>query len=53
MYITAINEFDLNEYTLDIFGQAYESIFVDTIFGAGGNKKSELGQFFTPHNVKQ
>jgi len=34
-------------------GEAYESIFVDAVFGAGGNKKSELGQFFTPPKVKK
>ena len=51
--IIALSFIDFNNYEYDILGEAYESIFVDAIFGAGGNKKSELGQFFTPPKVKK
>ena len=50
--IMSLSSIDFNNYDYDILGEAYESIFVDAIFGAGGNKKSELGQFFTPPKVK-
>ena len=51
--IIALSNIDFNNYEHDILGEAYESIFVDAVFGAGGNKKSELGQFFTPTNIKK
>jgi type I restriction-modification system DNA methylase subunit len=51
--ILKLNEIDFNKYDHDILGEAYESIFVDAVFGAGQNKKSELGQFFTPTKVKK
>ena len=51
--IILLNSINFDEYDYDILGEAYESIFVDAIFGAGGNKKSELGQFFTPPKVKK
>lgn len=51
--VLALSSIDFNNYEYDILGEAYEKIFVDAIFGAGGNKKSELGQFFTPPKVKK
>ena len=51
--IIALSCIDFDNYDYDILGEAYESIFVDAVFGAGGNKKSELGQFFTPPKVKK
>ena len=51
--VIALSSIDFNNYDYDILGEAYESIFVDAVFGAGGNKKSELGQFFTPPKVKK
>ena len=51
--VIALGEINFDEYDFDILGEAYESIFVDAVFGAGGNKKSELGQFFTPPKVKK
>lgn len=51
--VNKLNEVDLAHSSFDVLGEAYEKIFVDTVFGAGGNKKAELGQFFTPHKVKQ
>ena len=51
--INALNAINFNNYSHDILGEAYESVFVDAVFGAGQNKKSELGQFFTPTKVKQ
>lgn len=51
--IISLSSIDFNKYDYDILGEAYESIFVDAVFGAGGNKKSELGQFFTPPKVKK
>lgn len=50
--VITLSTIDFNQYDHDILGEAYESIFVDAVFGAGGNKKSELGQFFTPPKVK-
>lgn len=50
--IITLSSIDFNKYDYDILGEAYESIFVDAVFGAGGNKKSELGQFFTPPKIK-
>ena len=50
--IIALSSIDFNTYDCDILGEAYERIFVDAVFGAGGNKKSELGQFFTTPKVK-
>jgi type I restriction-modification system DNA methylase subunit len=51
--IISLSSVDFNNYDYDILGEAYERIFVDAVFGAGGNKKSELGQFFTPPKVKK
>ncbi len=51
--IITLSQVDFSNYDYDILGEAYESIFVDAVFGAGGNKKSELGQFFTPPKVKK
>ena len=51
--VITLSSIDFNSYDYDILGEAYESIFVDAVFGAGGNKKSELGQFFTPLKVKK
>ena len=51
--VLALSTIDFNKYEQDILGEAYERIFVDAVFGAGGNKKSELGQFFTPVKVKK
>jgi len=51
--VIALSSIDFNNYDYDILGEAYENIFVDAVFGAGGNKKSELGQFFTPPKVKK
>lgn len=51
--VIALSSIDFNNYDYDILGEAYESIFVNAVFGAGGNKKSELGQFFTPPKVKK
>ena len=51
--VIALSSIDFNNYDYDILGEAYESIFVDAVFGAGGNKKSELGQFFTTPKVKK
>lgn len=51
--VVALSNIDFDNYEYDILGEAYESIFVDTVFGAGANKKSELGQFFTPPKVKK
>lgn len=51
--VIALSSIDFNNYDYDILGEAYERIFVDAVFGAGGNKKSELGQFFTPPKVKK
>jgi type I restriction-modification system DNA methylase subunit len=51
--VLALSSINFNKYEYDILGEAYEKIFVDAIFGAGGNKKSELGQFFTPPKVKK
>ena len=51
--IMVLSSIDFNNYDYDILGEAYESIFVDAVFGAGGNKKSELGQFFTPPKIKK
>ena len=51
--VIALSSIDFNNYDYDILGEAYESIFVDAVFGAGGNKKSELGQFFTPTKIKK
>lgn len=49
----SLSKVDFNKYNFDILGEAYERLFVDAIFGAGGNKKSELGQYFTPRQVIQ
>ena len=49
----SLNRVDFNKYDFDVLGEAYERLFVDAIFGAGGNKKSELGQYFTPRKVIQ
>ena len=43
LLINKLNEIDFDSYDIDILGEAYEKIFMDTIFGAGSNKKSELG----------
>lgn len=51
--IITLSSINFDNYDHDILGEAYERIFVDAIFGAGGNKKSELGQFFTPPKVKK
>jgi len=51
--ILALSSINFDDYDCDILGEAYESVFVDAVFGAGGNKKSELGQFFTPQKVKK
>jgi len=51
--VITLSSIDFNNYDYDILGEAYENIFVDAVFGAGGNKKSELGQFFTPSKVKK
>jgi len=51
--VIALSTIDFKDYDHDILGEAYESIFVDAVFGAGGNKKSELGQFFTPPKIKK
>ena len=51
--ILALSSINFEDYDCDILGEAYESVFVDAVFGAGGNKKSELGQFFTPQKVKK
>jgi|LauGreDrversion4_2_1035121.scaffolds.fasta_scaffold02852_7 type I restriction enzyme S subunit len=51
--VITLSSIDFDKYDFDILGEAYESIFVDAVFGAGGNKKSELGQFFTPPKVKK
>ena len=51
--VITLGKINFDEYDFDILGEAYESIFVDAVFGAGGNKKSELGQFFTPPKVKK
>jgi len=51
--VMSLSSINFNNYDYDILGEAYESIFVDAVFGAGGNKKSELGQFFTPQKVKK
>lgn len=51
--VIALSGINFDNYDHDILGEAYERIFVDAIFGAGGNKKSELGQFFTPPKVKK
>jgi len=51
--VIALSSINFDNYDYDILGEAYESIFVDAVFGAGGNKKSELGQFFTPPKVKK
>ena len=51
--IIALSTINFDNFDYDILGEAYESIFVDAVFGAGGNKKSELGQFFTPPKVKK
>lgn len=51
--VIALSNINFDNYDHDILGEAYERIFVDAIFGAGGNKKSELGQFFTPPKVKK
>ncbi len=48
-----LNPIQFDNYDVDILGEAYESIFVDAVFGAGGKHKSELGQFFTPTKIKQ
>jgi len=50
--IIALSNIDFDNYEHDILGEAYERIFVDAVFGAGGNKKSEMGQFFTSPKVK-
>ncbi|MFM7989901.1 MAG: N-6 DNA methylase, partial [Candidatus Fonsibacter sp.] len=49
--IIALRSTDFNNYDYDILGEAYESIFVDAVFGCGG--KSESGQLFTPRKVKK
>jgi len=51
--ILTLSSINFDDYDCDILGEAYESVFVDAVFGAGGNKKSELGQFFTPQKVKK
>jgi len=51
--VIALSSIDFDNYDYDVLGEAYESIFVDAVFGAGSNKKSELGQFFTPPKVKK
>ena len=51
--ILALSSINFDDFDCDILGEAYESVFVDAVFGAGGNKKSELGQFFTPQKVKK
>jgi type I restriction-modification system DNA methylase subunit len=51
--ILTLSSINFDDYDCDILGEAYESVFVDAVFGAGGNKKSELGQFFTPTKVKK
>ena len=51
--IITLSNVDFDNYEHDILGEAYERIFVDAVFGAGGNKKSEMGQFFTPTKVKK
>ena len=51
--LLALSSIDFEKYEYDILGEAYESIFVDAVFGGGSNKKSELGQFFTPPKVKK
>jgi len=48
-----LSKVDFNKFDFDILGEAYERLFVDAIFGAGGNKKSEFGQYFTPRQVIQ
>ena len=50
--IIALSNVNFDNYEHDILGEAYERIFVDAVFGAGGNKKSEMGQFFTTPKVK-
>ena len=47
-----LNEIEFNDDEYDILGEAYERIFTDNIYGAGGKVKSELGQFFTPQKIK-
>ena len=51
--IILLSSINFDNYDYDILGKAYESIFIDTIFGAGKNKKSILGQFFTLSKVKK
>ena len=51
--VEKLSEINFDNYDYDVLGEAYENIFVDAVFGAGGNKKSELGQFFTPPKVKK
>jgi type I restriction-modification system DNA methylase subunit len=49
--MVTLSRVDFNKFDFDILGEAYEKLFVDAIFGAGGKNKSEFGQFFTPRPV--
>ena len=40
-------------HDFDVLGEAYELIFMNTVFGAGNSQKNELAQFFTPPRMKQ
>lgn len=51
--MVTLSRVDFNKFDFDILGEAYERLFVDAIFGAGGKNKSEFGQFFTPRPVIQ
>ena len=51
--MVTLSRVDFNRFDFDILGEAYERLFVDAIFGAGGKNKSEFGQFFTPRPVIQ
>ena len=43
---------DFNKYSIDILGEAYEAVFMDTVYGTGKGVKNEFGNFFTPPAVK-
>ena len=51
--LLTLDKVNFENYSYDILGEAYEKIFVSTIFGGGKNIKNEMGQFFTPTNVKE
>lgn len=52
LVLQKLKSIDFSKYSIDILGEAYESIFMDTVYGSGKSSKNEFGNFFTPPAVK-